>query len=278
MSADNTPNPTPNESERPKSVEGFKLLDLPWNKHGADPTVYLNLNDLPPDPEPEQKPKFVPVVVTPDETERRRNRLRLAGIKDEALIDQIASGPSVCPPIEGHDGSKAATDAIVTFLRDPKMRTLVLAGNRGRGKTYAAVYPLAHTSLWDLAAHKECRLMYSSLVRVGDDWDKAIREYEKAHVLVIDDLGSEIGDWATAQLISLLKNRYDWNRKTIVTTNLAMRLEDVPEKHRATMAGRVIERRYGDPIMSRLSNKASSMYVVCKGNDLRADHVPGDDQ
>jgi DNA replication protein DnaC len=275
MSADNTPNPIPNDSERPKPVEGFKLLDLPWHKHGVDPTERVDLSALPPESEP--KPKFVPLIVTPDETERRRNRLRSAGLKDEALIEQIASGPSFCPPINDHDGSKAATEAIVAFLRDPKMRTLVLAGNRGRGKTYASVYPLAHTSLWDLAAHKECRLMYSSLVRVGEDWDKAIREYERAHVLVIDDLGSEIGDWATAQICALLKNRYDWNRKTIVTTNLAPWFSDLPEQVRAAKAANTIERRYGDTLMSRLSNKASAMCVVCKGYDLRAAHVPGDD-
>jgi len=222
----------------------------------------------------EPKPKFVPLVVTPDEAERRANRLRLAGVVDEALVAQVAHGPSACPVVEGHEGTKAANDAVIAFLRDPKLRTLVLAGNRGRGKTYAAIYPLAHTSLWDLAAHKECRLVYSSTVRVGQDWDTVIRDYERAHLLVVDDLGSEIGDWATAQMISLLKNRYDWGRKTIVTTNLALRLEDIPEQQRASLTARAIERRYGDTLMSRLSNPAAARYVVCKGHDLRRTHLP----
>ena len=120
------------------------ISDNPWDRIRVERSIPVDNT-----PEPQPDAKMAPVVVTPDETERRRNRLRLAGLKDEALIDQIATGPSVCPPIEGHDGSKAATDAIVAFLRDPKMRTLVLAGNRGRGKSYAAVYPQAHTSLWD---------------------------------------------------------------------------------------------------------------------------------
>ena len=245
------------------------ISDNPWDRIRVERSIPF---DDTPEPQPDAKP--TPVVITPDEGERRANRLRLAGVRDEDLVLQIANGPSVCPPIEGHDGSKAATDAVVAFLRDPRMRILVLAGNRGRGKTYAAIYPLAHTALWNLAEHKECRLLYSSTVRVGQDWDVAIREYEKAHVLVVDDLGAEIGDWATAQLIALLKNRYDWGRKTIVTTNLALRLDVIPEKLRAAMADRVIERRYGDPIMSRMSNPAAAMYVACKGDDLRRDHVP----
>lgn len=240
-----------------------------WNLRSIERTITI---DDTPEPQPDAKP--APFVVTADEGERRANRLRNAGVRDEDLVLQIANGPSFCPPIDGHDGSRAATDAVVAFLCDPRMRILVLAGNRGRGKTYAAIYPLAHTALWNLAEHKECRILYSSTIRVGQDWDVAIREYEKAHVLVVDDLGAEIGDWATAQMIALLKNRYDWGRKTIVTTNLALRLDAIPDKLRAAMADRVIERRYGDPIMSRMSNPAAAMYVACKGDDLRRDHVP----
>jgi hypothetical protein len=245
------------------------IAQYEWNLRSIERTIPF---DDTPEPPTEAKP--APFVITANEGERRANRLRNAGVRDEDLVLQIANGPSVCPPIEGHDGSKAATDAVVAFLRDPRMRILVLAGNRGRGKTYAAIYPLAHTALWNLADHKECRILYSSTIRVGEDWDAAIRQYERAHVLVVDDLGAEIGDWATAQMIALLKNRYDWGRKTIVTTNLALRLDAIPDKLRAAMADRVIERRYGDPIMSRMSNPAAAMYVACKGDDLRRDHVP----
>jgi DNA replication protein DnaC len=245
------------------------IAQFEWNLRSIEKTI--TIDDT---PEPTRVAKPAPVVVTADEPERRKNRLLNAGVRDLDLAWQIANGPSVCPPADGHEGSKAATDAVVAFLRDPRMRILVLAGNRGRGKTYAAIYPLAHTALWNLAKHEECRLLYSSTVRVGQDWDVAIREYERANVLVIDDLGAEIGDWATAQLIALLKNRYDWGRKTIVTTNLALRLDSIPERLRASMGDRVIERKYGDPIMSRMSNPAAAMYVVCKGDDLRRDHLP----
>jgi hypothetical protein len=76
-------------------------------------------------------------------------------------------------------------------------------------------------------------------------------------------------------MLSLLKNRYDWNRKTIVTTNLALRLDTLPDAKKAESLGRVIERRYGDPLMSRLSNSTAAAYVVCRGDDLRAILVPG---
>ena len=75
-------------------------------------------------------------------------------------------------------------------------------------------------------------------------------------VLIIDDLGTEplLKNVTTNYLCSLLNDRYDAKKITIITTNFG------PSE---------ISAKYGERIFSRLFNKADSLLIKIDGDDLR---------
>ncbi len=109
-----------------------------------------------------------------------------------------------------------ALTAIKAFVDPENAKTfLVLAGGIGTGKTAAASWPL-------LERHGKL-VKAIELTRHGvydtEFWD-ALRG---AGLLVVDDLGTEPRDekgWAASNFDALLDHRYDWQLKTILTTNL----------------------------------------------------------
>lgn len=251
------------------------ISDLaPWENY-AGPALEEHVEPL---PEPEHVARPEPVVVTLDLSERRRGCLRYAGVENARLVETIATGPAFCPALPGHEGSQAAVDAVAAFLARPELATLVLAGKAGRGKTFAALYPLAHPSLWDMAKHKVCQFLHASRVTVGDRWTAKRDACIDAHLLVIDDLGRESGDWASDQVLSLLLDRHDNGRKTIVTTNLRRSSKDMTPEQVAQYRNQLMDLRYTDSLMSRLSDRTATAYVVCKGDDIRPAHRPEADK
>lgn len=112
-----------------------------------------------------------------------------------------------------------ALRAVGRFLAHGEARTLlVLAGGTGTGKTVAAA--------WGCAFHAGRMVKAVDLVRIGlFDQGTELPGLAGARTLAIDDLGMEPLDqrgYGYAALFDLLDRRYDANRKTIVTTNLAM--------------------------------------------------------
>jgi hypothetical protein len=241
----------------------------PWENYSG-PELEERV-ELPPEPEPVARPE--PVVVTLDVSDRRRGCLRFAGVENERLVETIATGPAFCPALPGHEGSHAAVEAVAAFLARPELATLVLAGKAGRGKTYAAIYPLAHPSLWDMAKHKVCQFLHASRVTVGDRWTAKRDACIDAHLLVVDDLGRESGDWASDQVLSLILDRHDNGRKTIITTNLRRSSKVVSPEQAAQYRNQFMDLRYTDSLMSRLSDPTATRFVVCKGDDIRPTHT-----
>jgi len=91
---------------------------------------------------------------------------------------------------------------------------LVLAGQIGCGKTAAAC------SAIDLRGGRFVKA--SAVTRARFDDTAWLRTLE-ARTLVVDDLGTEPLDakgWAAGALAELFDSRYDWERPTILTTNL----------------------------------------------------------
>jgi DNA replication protein DnaC len=111
-------------------------------------------------------------------------------------------------------GECPALAAVRGFLaQPPEARLLVLAGAAGQGKSFALA--------WAVYAHGG---QFVSLVELAtasnfDDgfWDRL----ESAPVLALDELGGEkMHDVFEARLYGLLNARYQWNRKTLIATNL----------------------------------------------------------
>jgi DNA replication protein DnaC len=179
-------------------------------------------------------------------TERARRALR-AKHKIERWIDHEAA-PLFWPA----DLDRIGHDQHGVHLRayaHGDTRNLLLAGPVGTGKSYAA---------WALAHHfvaREQKVMFRSVPRLmldmrpdGDEgaFDRAC----EADVLVLDDLGAaRPTEWASEQMYAIVEERCSYQRRTIVTTNLAY--DQLAE-------------RWGGPVMDRLRDKAIVLDLIGK--------------
>ena len=139
---------------------------------------------------------------------------------------------------------------------------LALAGQAGRGKTFAAAWAISERGGRYALAH--------DLVSVGT-FDPVWRDLAAAPLVALDELGSEYrNDAYAASLYTLLNTRHAHQRRTILATNL-----DAP----AFVA------RYcpdaADPLRDRL--RTASRWVNLSGESMRrhwtetADREPGED-
>lgn len=179
--------------------------------------------------------------------ERRRARLNAATVDPEAAAVAISS-PGRCPRVAGHAGSCAAAQAVEAFaagIDSPAaLRSLLLLGPTGRGKSFAATWVVAELGAAWIAA-TECRVA---------GWDDLRPKAVAARVLVLDDLGREATDWSARELADVLELRHNRGRPTVVTSNL-------PTK-------RLLE-RYGERLASRWGDSRMTATVEVLGADLR---------
>lgn len=129
-----------------------------------------------------------------------------------------------------------ALEAARRFESAPRdmIRTLLLAGPRGCGKSVAATHVLWHwgrnyqwnsapsggkqwrPAIWCDASEVTGQTDYG---RVDPSW---LQELERAKVLVLDDLGEDGTQPGLAALTSVLKARHEARRATVITSNLAL--------------------------------------------------------
>jgi DNA replication protein DnaC len=135
-------------------------------------------------------------------------------------------------------------------LLDGKGVLLVLAGNAGRGKSFAAAWALAkRPGLWVFAP---------DLARVPEDDEKPTidQRMRTAGLLVLEEVGKEHSPsgYAGGRIAEVIVYREAEKRPTIVTTNLS---------------SEEFCRRYGkEHIASRLDGDGVG-WVTCTGPDLR---------
>lgn len=108
------------------------------------------------------------------------------------------------------------------WLARSESPTLVLLGNPGVGKTFAAYAvgrQAADQGQWVIAWHMAD---LNAATRPGAEHDdRAVTDAIACDVLVLDDMGREhVTAWTADALQRILDARLRWNRRTIVTTNL----------------------------------------------------------
>lgn len=176
--------------------------------------------------------------------ERRALRLRAAGDLHPVAMEAAMASPGRCPRPDGQPWLEKLLKAVEEWARG-EFTTLVATAAPGRGKSFAATWAVAEIqerSLWLPASH----------VRVG--WDDVRRSAEKIPVLILDDLGEEgASEWGQKEVSTLLQNRHDSGRRTMITTNLTR-----PD----------VATRYGERLISRWSDE-SARIVSIAGIDLR---------
>lgn len=112
--------------------------------------------------------------------------------------------------------------------RDPiieRGKSLLLAGDVGTGKTwnaYGAILAMAASGArfsWQFLTMAD---MFASLRPRGDvDTEGEFQRLARVGVLVLDDVGAaKVSMWTEEVLYRLINARYEWERPTLLTTNL----------------------------------------------------------
>lgn len=160
-------------------------------------------------------------AVEPAEAERleaeTQARIEAATAEEQARTKRRRRDAAEIPPrVAACLDAAKVTDALAAVQRflGTDRTFLVLAGAVGCGKTIAACSAL------DAKGGKFVKAAAITRARFDDErWEALLR----ASVLVVDDLGTESMDakgWAAGALAELFDYRYDWQSKTILTTNL----------------------------------------------------------
>ena len=191
-------------------------------------------------------------------TSRRAYRMKHAGAPDPEVIRHLSALRSMPRPQRawfGPDqsqrvGSEQIADGVEAWLGYPDCHTLLVMGDVGTGKSTAAAWAVACTqdnSLW----------LPARMVDDLERWKPVSALAYSVGLLVVDDLGTEReteSGWGTDTLGSLLVDRIDSCKRTIITTNLSPN---------------AIIKRYGDRLRSRLNRRPQAGLIEAGSVDLR---------
>lgn len=169
------------------------------------------------------------VLAPADGDDEDRDAVR-ARVQAEQRFARIAKALQATPPRwrDAHLGAVPGVAAWCDEFMDGSRRGLLIVGPVGVGKTYqawAAANALrtavdAQGGPWDVHALPSVELLEQLRGQDGSGRE-ALDRAMSAPVLFIDDLGGERPtDWTLERLYLVLNHRYDWQRATIVTTNL----------------------------------------------------------
>lgn len=129
---------------------------------------------------------------------------------------------------------------IDAWLAMDPLPNLVLVGPVGTGKSHAAV--ATARELWVDGMMGEVRRFFLPTLLDRLDWRQpdhadVMANVKSARILVLDDLGSSpLSEWALGRVGSLVNERWERERLTIVTTNLQ------PEPLKAAVGERIYSR------------------------------------
>jgi DNA replication protein DnaC len=197
------------------------------------------------------------------------------GVNPLDIQDNITNGTQLlnesCPPKHSHAiVSVPAVDTWIDHLVDralqemrhdyPVITTgnwLIFVGKVGRGKTreaWAALRAISGSGVRCTWKFTTAANMFASLrPRTGVDSEEIFTTLATTGILVIDDLGTtKDSTWTNETFDRLVNTRYEWERPTIITTNV------IPGSFDAT---------FGERVTSRLVEIAT--VVPFTGPDLR---------
>lgn len=142
--------------------------------------------------------------------------------------------------------SKAMDEVTGWFVKNPRPRILLLLGNTGIGKTFAAAHLFTLMPNGQMISGQELYLQ-----RRNDSAYKALLD---ASFLVIDDLGaepSEFDDWRKT-VAALICQRSDLGLATCITSNLSLP---------------AFRERYGDRVHDRVTKEGT--IALLSGTSIR---------
>lgn len=163
-------------------------------------------------------------------------------------------------PLDNIEEIKKIALSFCKNIADYKQRNLLFVGKAGTGKTFMSscianeAIEQGHTVLYQTAPILMDMMLEAKFSTQKDSLQK--EQYDKVFdvdLLIIDDLGTEtLNNMKFTELFNIINTRLLKNKKTIISTNLAL----------SELAA-----EYDDRVMSRLIGN----YTVCKffGDDIR---------
>lgn len=168
-----------------------------------------------------------------EQRERMLAMIRRAGIPPRYHEANLKG----CQKYSGMEGKSSALEAGKVWSNHQEVtqrgrvrKCLLLSGQVGTGKTWLATAALKHL-MWNNQDLKPLWVKARTFIREvqsgykDGNADVVLARYQKADVLLIDDVGDmDIQEQSTDQhrlFYELLDDRNDWLRPTIITTNLS---------------------------------------------------------
>ncbi len=195
----------------------------------------------------------------------KQKYLQLKEKRDQELLSYIKSLDTEDQPKEKFDLTvcKKIDSKILESLNQyintfpNKIKSLVLTGPTGTGKTYCAKlienilsqngFKVHFTNTFNLIKRMKDHLF-------GQD-TTAPNDFFESDLLIIDDLGAEPTIKNSDELLyTVINERYSNNKSLVITTNLA---KDQ------------ISNRYEDRIFGRIFDKSKCVAIIFEGKDLR---------
>lgn len=179
-----------------------------------------------------------------DERERREARERA---RERAIADVERSIPPVlrwarfdAPELRQRVDPIRAIELAKTALSAP---SVVLVGDAGSGKSSLAVAMLrAHAERGDRGIFVDSRALVRARVahRMGEGEADLVSRAMRAPVLVLDELGAEIGKGTAESVVAeVIHERHAWQRRTIYTTPFTA--ADLTARYGAGIVRRIVE-------------------------------------
>lgn len=156
---------------------------------------------------------------------------------DYSLFDQKnVSMPSEKPYVEYMKNNIAKIKQCIDNLKNQPI-SILLMGPVGTGKTFVS------NCIVNEALEKDLSVIYISSIDLVDsffeeDKDDTLQKLYKVDLLVIDDLGTEyMSEYSNAILFSIIDKRINYNKATVISTNLSY--DEIKNYYKERVASRI---------------------------------------
>lgn len=222
----------------------------------------------------------------PDLAERRAHRYRrlhAAGFRADPEDMAIVVNAEAPPVVERHPGSIAGFGAVSRYLtREGGIRTLLLAGKTGTGKSIMAAYVIANAPGWMLPEGSDAYWLQAHHANGTDrHWDGLLARAAGTRLLVLNEISRDAPPLGTQRIRDLLMERAERRAFTVITGNIVPSLADTEKAIAAgkitgaavaTAQAQTFQAKFGDAMWDRLTGRGGH-HVYCGGDSLRQREV-----
>ena len=208
------------------------------------------------------------------ERAKREEQLVARALRTQgAKLERSGVGPRALEAAAAPDASEAL-GIVQRWLTEKGLTWLVLCGIKGTGKSVAATWAVREVirSGGSGAFRRASEIAKLSQFEAGA---QELEHLKRVHLLVLDDVGTELlTDYAKAQFHELVDHRHEHYGRTILTSNLKLRVSTKknPDGSITTLPG--LEERLGERIMDRIAQAGRCVQVSASPSLRRVGRPP----